>query len=84
MLEIINDYHDVFAVEGGERGETDWMEMEIDTGESHPIKQPPRRMPFAVCREVANQPGTMQDNGLLYHLIAHGLAQLSWLGKKME
>ena len=41
MLETISEFHDVFALEEGERGETDLMEMQIDTAESPPIKQPP-------------------------------------------
>ena len=40
------------------------MSMEVDTGSSGPIRQPPRRTPFAV-REVARQLKEMQANGVI-------------------
>ena len=57
LLETIElpPHHDVFSLEDGERGETDLVHMEIDTGDASPRKQPPRRMPFAVRQEVARQ-----------------------------
>ena len=60
LFELIQNHHEVFALEEGERGQTDLVEMEIDTGDSRPIKQPARRMPFAVRREVARQVQKMQ------------------------
>ena len=64
-MELLSDHHEVFALEGGERGETDLVEMKIDTGDAYPIKQPVRRMPFAVRREVAEHLRKMQDNGVI-------------------
>ena len=52
---------DVFSLEEGE-GETDLIEMEIDTGDAAPKRQSAWRMPFAVRQEVAKQ---MQDNGVI-------------------
>jgi len=37
----------------GERGETNWVEMSIETGDAMPVRQPPRRVPFAVRSEIA-------------------------------
>ena len=48
LVELLSDHHEVFALEEGEWGETDMVEMKIDTGDAHPIIQPVRRMPFAV------------------------------------
>ena len=48
LREFLADHHDVFSLEDGERGETDLMDMEIDTGDASPRKQAPRRMPFVV------------------------------------
>ena len=39
--------------------------MEINTGDSSAKKQPPRRMPFAVCQQVAKQLKNMQKNGVI-------------------
>ena len=46
-------FHDVFSLAEGERGETNLVEMEIDTGDSVPKKQAARQMPFAVRHDVA-------------------------------
>ena len=47
--------HEVFSLEEGERGETNFVRMEINTADAQPIKQPPRRMPFVVRQEVGKQ-----------------------------
>ena len=52
---FLGQYHDVFSLEDGERGETDLTEMVIETGDSPPQRVPARRMPLAVRREVARQ-----------------------------
>ena len=40
------------------------MTMEVDTGSSGPVRQPPRHMPFTARREVARQLKEMQANGI--------------------
>jgi hypothetical protein len=35
-----------FQLEDGDRGETDLVQMRIDTGDAEPRSQPPCRMPF--------------------------------------
>ena len=57
--------HDLFSVEEGERGETDIVQFETDTGDSPSQKQPLRRMPFVVRQEVAKQLKQMQKSVLL-------------------
>jgi len=47
------DYHDVFSLEEGERGETDMVEL--NTGDELSRKQAARRIPYAACQEVAEQ-----------------------------
>jgi len=53
-----------------------------DTGDSHPIKQPARWMPFVVCREVARQVQKMQDSRIVVPSSSHGPVQLSWYARK--
>ena len=67
LIELVQNHYEVFALEEGEQGQTDLVEMEICTGGSHPIKQPVRRMPFAaaVRREVARQVRKIQDSGIV-------------------
>ena len=45
---------DVFAYPDGELGHTTLVQHTIDTGDNHPIKQPPRRLPVAQ-REIADK-----------------------------
>ena len=65
LCNFLPDHHKAFSLEEGERGETDLIQMEIDTGNACPKKQPARRMPFAVRQEVATQLKKMQKNGVI-------------------
>ena len=44
--------HDTFAVDKTELGEVVTIQHQIHTGASSPVRQPPRRMPFALRPEV--------------------------------
>lgn len=65
LKEFLVDHHDVFSLEEGERGETGIVQLEIDTGDAPPRRQPPRRMPFVVRQEVAKQLKQMQKAGVV-------------------
>ena len=62
LFQFLTDHHEVFSVEDGERGETELVEMDINTGDFLPIV---RRMPFSVRQEVARQLREMQDNKVI-------------------
>ena len=64
-MEFLAAHHHVFCLDEGDRGETDLIHMEIDTGNAHPKRQAPRQMPFAVREEVARQLSEMQNNGVI-------------------
>ena len=49
----------------GEKGETSLVECNIDTGDSHPIKQAAQRVPFAAQEEIVAQLRKMQDEGVI-------------------
>ena len=49
----------------GERGETNWVEMSIETGDAMPVRQPPRRVLFVVRSEIARQLKEMQENRVI-------------------
>ena len=55
----------MFSLNNGERGETDLVEMDINTGEVAPTRQAARRLPFAVRQEVAQQLKEMQDSNVI-------------------
>ena len=65
LLGLLTERHSVFCLEAGERGETDLIEFHIDTGDTRPLRQHPRRMPFAVRAEVAKQLKTMQETRII-------------------
>ena len=54
VKEVVAVYSDVFASPDGELGHTTLVQHTIDTGDNHPIKQPPRRLPVAQ-REIADK-----------------------------
>ena len=64
LWSLLAEFHDVFSIDG-ERGETDLVELEIDTGDSAPTRQPPRRVPFAVRQEIATQLKRMQEDKVI-------------------
>ena len=55
MLSFLKDYHDVFTLDDGDRGETDLVEMTIETGDAVPKNEAACSTPFAVRHEVAVQ-----------------------------
>ena len=65
LCQLLCDYHDIFSLEEGERGETSLVEFEVDTGQSLPKKQPARRVPYSARQEIANQLQKMQNDGVI-------------------
>ena len=65
LLSLLEEYHDVFSLEETERGETDWVEMNIDTGDATPIRQALHCTPFAVRCKIARHLQQMQENGVI-------------------
>ena len=49
---FLGDHHEAFCLEEHKR-ETKMVAMEIHTGDARPLRQPVRRMPFAVRQEIA-------------------------------
>jgi len=65
MHQLLCDHHDVFVLSEGERGETDLIQMDIETGDATPIRQHPRRMPYSAREEVARQLKKMQEMSVI-------------------
>ena len=62
---LLEEYHEVFSLGKGDRGETDLIELHIDTGDATPRKYPVRRVPFAVRDEIARNLQEMQDANVI-------------------
>ena len=65
LEEFLAEHHQAFSLDPDERGETDLVQIEIDTGNASSKRQPVRRMPFAVPQEVAKQLRSMQGSGVI-------------------
>lgn len=55
LHELLLKHHKAFQLEEGEHGETDLVQMQINTSDSEPKRQPARRLPFAARQKVARQ-----------------------------
>ena len=65
LYDTLEEFHDIFSIDDDEFGETSFVGFNIDTGESSPIKQAARRVPYAVRQEIAAQLSKMQDGGVI-------------------
>ena len=65
LYDTLEGFHDIFSIKDGEHGETSFVEFNIDTGESPPIKQAACRVPYAARQEIAAQLSKMQDGGVI-------------------
>ena len=52
LTSLIEEFADAFALDHTELGKTSLVTHHIDTGDSAPIKQPPRRLPFALRQHM--------------------------------
>ena len=62
---LIGCYHDAFRLSDDDRGETDLVQLVIDTGDAPPKKLPVRRVPFAVHKELARQLQSMEQANVI-------------------
>ena len=65
FCKFLMDLHTVFSLEQNEYGETDLVQLEINTGDAQLKKQQTRRLPYIAKQEVARQLQTMQEAGII-------------------
>ena len=65
LKSLILEWDDVFAVEANERGEVKELRHEVNTGDAAPVKQLPRRVPFALRKELSKLVSDMLENGVI-------------------
>ena len=65
LHQFLTNHHEAFCLEEYERGETDLVQFQIDTGEALPKKLSTWRMPLIVRQEVARQLKEMQRAGVI-------------------
>ena len=65
LRELVEEYSDIFALDSTELGTTELVTHSIDTGDSHPICQPLRRIPFALQRTMVQMVQKMLAQGVI-------------------
>ena len=65
LQQMLLDHHHLFSIGDDDRGETDLIQLTIDTGNATPIKQPARRIPYAAWQEVAHHLQKMQEANVI-------------------
>ena len=61
----MKEYADLFVLTSAEIGRTDLVHHIIDTGDNAPVKQPPRRIPFALRPKVEEMMSEMLHQGVI-------------------
>ena len=65
LLQLLIQQNQVFGLDETERGETDLVQLHIDTGTTPPLRQRARQMPFVARKEVARPLQLMQDTRVI-------------------
>lgn len=82
LFDFLIDHHQAFCLDGQERGETDLVQLHIDTGDTPPKRQLVRRMPFAVREEVPHQLRKMQSTVAIQPSSSPGASPVVMVKKK--
>jgi hypothetical protein len=73
-----NEYKGLFAASDNDYGRTNVVKPKIATGSAHPIKQPPRRLPDVLAKEVDKQVKGMLNNEVITPSSSLGHRLSSW------
>ncbi|GFW04467.1 hypothetical protein TNCV_878361 [Trichonephila clavipes] len=75
---LIQEFEDVFSRNSSDIGHTTVTQHRIDTADHPPIKQHPRRLPFAKQEEVGTLLREMQENDIIEPSSSPWASQSSW------
>ena len=62
---LVTEFADIFALSNLELGRTTVVEHSIDTNNHHPVRQPPRRVPFSLRGKVIELIDEMLEQGVI-------------------
>jgi len=65
LRRLLADYHDIFSLNDDERGKTELVKFQIDTGEAYQRRQPAQRILFSAHKEIAKQLEKMQKDNVI-------------------
>ena len=63
--QLLLSKHDVFALSDTELGETNLVKHTIDTGDAKPVNTAPRRLPYALRRELEDEVIKLESTGCI-------------------
>ena len=67
LVQLIEEYSDIFVLDATELGCTNLFTHSIDTGNSPPIRQPARCVPFALHSKMEQLVEDILDQGVIQH-----------------
>ena len=67
LSEVVGNFTNIFALNDSELGCTHVVKHSINTGEQPPIRQHPRRIPFALRSKVDEMVDEMLERGVIQH-----------------
>ncbi|XP_023708055.1 uncharacterized protein LOC111864779 [Cryptotermes secundus] len=65
LEDLVSEFADIFARDKEDYGRTNKVYHRIDTGDAHPIRQPPRRVSLAKQAEVKEMLDNMRGQGVI-------------------
>ena len=82
LASFLREYEGVFARHADDLGHTDVVQHHIDTGDSRPIKQAPRRVPLHKKRDIADEVNKMLRRGVIEPCDSPWASPIVLAGKK--
>ena len=64
IQQLLCKYHNVFALNDSELGETDVVTHSIYTGNAPPVRTNPRRLPYVLRKELERENGSFDGDWL--------------------
>ncbi|GFU58770.1 hypothetical protein TNCV_3089111 [Trichonephila clavipes] len=81
---LFQEFEDVFSRNSSDIGHTTVTQHRIDTADHPPIKQHPRRLPFAKQEEVGTLLREMQENDIIEPSSSPWASQSSWIDDTLD
>lgn len=65
LSQVVEAFEDIFALDQSDLGSTDLVTHSINTADNPPLRQPPRRIPFALRQQVERMVDQMMEDGIV-------------------
>ena len=82
-MELLIDFADIFVATPDDLGRTGKLPHHIDTGNAHPIKQPPRRIPLLQRKQAQEILQKMLEKDIIQPFTSPWASPIVLVQKKM-